>query len=53
MKKYACSACDYIYDPAVGDADSGIAPGTAFESLPEDWYCPMCGVSKSEFNPID
>jgi rubredoxin len=53
MKKYACSACDYIYDPAVGDADSGIAPGTAFEALPEDWYCPMCGVSKSEFNPID
>ncbi len=53
MKKYACSACDYIYDPAIGDADSGIAPGTPFEALPEDWYCPMCGVSKSEFNPID
>ncbi len=53
MKKYACSACDYIYDPAVGDADSGIAPGTAFEALPDDWYCPMCGVSKAEFTPIN
>ena len=44
MKKYRCTVCDYIYDPAVGDPDSGIAPGTAFEDLPDDWSCPLCGV---------
>jgi len=53
MKKYACNACDYIYDPALGDPDSGIAPGTAFEDIPEDWYCPLCGVDKSNFSPLD
>ena len=41
MKKYRCTVCDYIYDPAVGDPDSGIAPGTAFEDLPDDWSCVM------------
>lgn len=39
MKKYICTVCDYIYDPAVGDPDSGIEPGTAFEDLPDDWVC--------------
>jgi rubredoxin len=53
MKKYACLACDYIYDPAVGDPDSGIAPGTAFEDIPDDWYCPLCGVDKTSFVPVD
>lgn len=47
--KYQCEPCGYIYDPAVGDPDSGIAPGTAFEDLPEDWVCPVCGVGKDEF----
>ena len=41
MDKYVCDACGYIYDPAVGDPDNGIAPGTAFEDLPEDWVCPL------------
>ena len=40
MQKYVCGACGYIYDPALGDPDSGIAPGTAFEDIPEDWVCP-------------
>jgi rubredoxin len=49
VKRYLCLACGYYYDPAVGDPDAGIAPGTAFESLPEDWVCPQCGVGKDEF----
>ena len=49
MKKYVCEPCGYVYDPEVGDPDNGIAPGTAFEDLPEDWECPICGVGKDEF----
>ncbi len=48
--KYECP-CGYVYDPAVGDPDSGIAPGPPFEQIPEDWVCPVCGLSKSEFTP--
>ena len=50
MDKYVCDACGYEYDPAVGDPDNGIAPGTAFEDLPEDWACPICGVGKDMFS---
>lgn len=49
MKKYVCNMCGYIYDPAEGDPDSDIPPGTAFEDLPEDWVCPVCGAEKDEF----
>lgn len=49
MKKYRCEVCDWIYDPAKGDPDAGIAPGTAFEDLPDDWVCPICGVGKDDF----
>ena len=49
MKKYKCLMCGYIYDPAKGDPDNGVAPGTAFENLPDTWVCPECGVSKDEF----
>ncbi|NCE72674.1 rubredoxin [Odoribacter sp. Z80] len=52
MKKYICTVCDYVYDPALGDPDSGIEPGTAFEDLPDDWVCPLCGVGKDEFEPV-
>ncbi len=48
-QKYICTICDYIYDPALGDPDSGVVPGTAFEDIPEEWECPDCGVSKSDF----
>jgi Fe-Mn family superoxide dismutase len=49
MKRYRCTACGYVYDPVEGDPDVGIPPGTPFVELPDDWYCPVCGVSKSEF----
>ena len=48
MAKYICDVCGYEYDPAAGDPDNGIAPGTPFESLPEDWTCPLCGVGKDQ-----
>ncbi|MCK4547194.1 MAG: flavin reductase [Candidatus Eisenbacteria sp.] len=50
MKKYVCDVCGYVYDPAIGDPDNNIAPGTAFESLPDDWVCPLCGAGKSDFS---
>ena len=53
MKKYKCLMCGYIYDPAVGDADNGVAAGTAFEDLPDDWTCPDCGAGKDEFEPVE
>ncbi len=53
MKKYRCIPCGYIYDPAEGDPDSGIAPGTPFESLPDDWVCPICFVGKEDFEEAD
>jgi len=49
--KYKCNVCGYVYDAANGDPDAGIKPGTAFENLPEGWTCPVCGASKSEFEP--
>ena len=49
MSKYVCTICGYIYDPEVGDPDNGIDAGTAFEALPEDWVCPLCGVGKDQF----
>jgi rubredoxin len=49
MDTYVCTVCGYIYDPAQGDPDSGVEPGTKFEDLPEDWVCPVCGASKNEF----
>jgi flavin reductase (DIM6/NTAB) family NADH-FMN oxidoreductase RutF/rubredoxin len=50
--KYRCTVCGYIYDPAKGDPDSDIAPGTAFDDLPDDWVCPVCGVGKDQFEPV-
>jgi flavin reductase (DIM6/NTAB) family NADH-FMN oxidoreductase RutF/rubredoxin len=53
MKKYVCTVCGYVYDPAQGDPDSGIAAGTAFEDLPDDWTCPICGAAKDAFEPAE
>ena len=53
MKSYECEPCGYVSDPAAGDPDNGIAPGTAFEDLPEDWVCPICGVGKDQFKPVE
>jgi rubredoxin len=52
MKKYVCNVCGYVYDPAAGDPDSGIKPGTAFEDIPEDWVCPVCGAGKDSFDVV-
>ncbi len=49
MDKYICTVCEYIYDPELGDPENGIQPGTAFEDLPDDWVCPLCGVGKEDF----
>ena len=54
-QRYMCVASDcgaYIYDPARGDPDAGIPPGTAFADLPDDWYCPVCGAGKIDFIPL-
>ena len=50
MKSYSCTTCGYVYDPAVGDPDNGIAPGVAFKDLPSSWVCPLCGVVKEMFD---
>jgi len=52
MKKYECP-CGYIYDPAEGDMDSGVEPGTSFDDLPDDWVCPKCQAEKEHFYPAD
>lgn len=53
MKKYICTVCDYVYDPEAGDPANGIGPGTSFEDLPDDWTCPLCGVGKDQFEPVE
>ena len=52
-KKYRCSVCSHVYDPAEGDPDNEIPPGTPFESLPDGWTCPECGAMKADFEAMD
>lgn len=52
MDKYRCIPCGWVYDPENGDPENGVAPGTPFEELPEDWSCPLCGADKSQFEKI-
>ena len=49
MTKYVCTVCGYVYDPEAGDPDNGVAPGTKWEDVPEDWVCPLCAVGKDMF----
>lgn len=49
--KYVCDVCGYVYDLAVGDPENGVAPGTPWEEVPEDWLCPLCAVGKDQFSP--
>jgi len=49
--KYVCDVCGYIYDPAEGDPDNGVAAGTPFDQVPGDWVCPLCGAGKDDFSP--
>lgn len=53
MTKYECDVCGWVYDPEDGDPEHGIAPGTAFEDIPDDWVCHVCGAGKADFSPID
>jgi len=52
MAKYECLVCGYVYDPAAGDVENGVAPGTAFEDLPDGWVCPECGAAKDMFEKM-
>jgi rubredoxin len=49
MDRYVCTVCGYVYDPANGDPDNGVAPGTKFQDIPDEWTCPVCGADKSQF----
>lgn len=51
--KYQCNICGYVYDPSKGDPDSGIAPGTPFDKIPDNWVCPICGAKKEDFSPLN
>jgi rubredoxin len=53
MDRYRCIVCGYIYDPAKGDPEAGIEPGTPFEELPDDWVCPLCGATKDQFEKVE
>jgi len=53
MKKYVCTVCGYIYDPEVGEESAGVAAGTAGEDVPDDFVCPLCGVGKEDFSPVE
>jgi len=52
MTQYECTVCGYVYDPEAGDPDNGVPAGTAFEDLPKDWVCPVCGAGKDMFEAI-
>lgn len=51
--KYVCDVCEWVYDEETGDPDNGIAPGTKFEDLPDDFVCPLCGVDKDAFSVVE
>lgn len=53
MKTYVCELCSYEYNSKLGDPDNGVAPGTDFEDIPEDWVCPLCGASKDDFEIVE
>jgi rubredoxin len=53
MDRWKCRLCGYVYDPANGDSVSNIAPNTSFESLPDDWVCPICGATKDQFEKLE
>ena len=52
-RKWICTVCGYVYDPAVGDPDHDVAAGTAFEDVPEGWVCPLCGAGKDAFEKTE
>jgi hydroxylamine reductase len=52
MDKWKCIVCEYVYEPAKGDPEANIPPGTSFDDLPDDWVCPLCGVGKDQFEKL-
>ncbi len=53
MESYECMTCGYVYDPEEGDPQGGVAPGTRFEDLPDDWVCPVCGATREMFEKVE
>jgi rubredoxin len=53
LQRWICESCGYIYDPDDGDPDGGIPAGTAFENVPDTWFCPVCGARKRDFVPYE
>lgn len=53
LQRWICESCGYIYDPEEGDPDGGIPAGTAFEDVPDTWFCPVCGARKRDFSPYE
>lgn len=53
MEKCICTVCDWVYDPEIGDPEHGIAPGTKFEDIPDNWVCPLCGAGKEDFQKCE
>lgn len=53
MTKYECTVCGYVYDPAEGNPDNGVKAGTAWEDVPSDWVCPLCGAGKDMFEAVE
>ena len=53
VAKYVCTVCNWVYDEEIGCPESGVAPGTKWEDVPEDWVCPFCGVGKDEFSEVE
>jgi rubredoxin len=53
FKKYRCQECEHLYDEELGDPDSGLAPGTLWDDIPDNWACPICGAPKSFFKLIE
>lgn len=51
--KFICDICGYVYDEKLGDPENGVAPGTKWADMPEDWVCPLCGVGQDEFSPAE
>jgi len=52
-QRYICVSCGFIYDPTEGDPDGGVPPGTEFADIPDDWFCPVCGARKRDFEILD
>lgn len=52
-RRWICELCGWVYDPGEGDPDGGIPPGTPFEEIPDDWMCPICGATKSDFRELE